>query len=79
MSITIERFERFPCRAETAPRKSARGSTRDQKLVSFHEIRRRGFLECEEERFWVKRPAIHCGGATASSSAFRLAPPEKTW
>lgn len=78
MSITIERFERFPCRAETAPRKKRAWIDPEQKLVSFHEIPQARLLECEEERFWVSVLRF-VAAATASSSAFRLAPPEKTW
>lgn len=37
MSITIERFERFPCRAETALRKKRAWIDPEQKLVSFHD------------------------------------------
>ena len=71
MSITIERFERFPCRAEIAPRKKRAWIDPEQKLVSFHESARRnasGSASCDSSR-----------RATVSSSAFRLAPPEKTW
>lgn len=53
MSITIERFEGFPCRADTAPRKKCAWIDPEQKLVSFHEIPHARLLECEEERFWV--------------------------
>lgn len=78
MSITIERFERFPCRAETAPRKKRAWIDPEQKLVSFHEIRRRGFWNARRSA----SGSASCDSsrrATASSSAFRLAPPEKTW
>ena len=53
MSITIERFERFPCRAETAPRKKRAWIDPEQKLVSFHEIPQSEYFCAPDGVFWV--------------------------
>ena len=53
MSITIERFERFPCRAETAPRKKRAWIDPEQKLISFHEIPQSEYFRAPDGVFWV--------------------------